>query len=238
MNATDGSGPVDRDVGLEFDFSTDPLSPECGFLRISQLSQWLSHGMEERRAALACAERRANEAEQIRRIVSEKLREWTDLYAAEVRAAERYNREIERINELSRRAGDLLGRPSPARIEIPPAVERILADKDLLLQSIVDSAAGLNGMSAVSGVYFLLRDDELVYIGQSVNVANRIAAHCGEGTKQFNRACFIPVDRTDLNLVESALIALFWPEHNKHPGMWPPKALPERAWAKIARRLE
>lgn len=40
-------------------------------------------------------------------------------------------------------------------------------------------------------VYFLLQDEEIVYIGYSKNKYNRVETHIGEGRKIFNRVYFI-----------------------------------------------
>ena len=79
--------------------------------------------------------------------------------------------------------------------------------------------SGLEGLLDVShwvgptcGIYFLIKDRELAYIGQSVHAASRIVGHSQE--KSFNSAYFLPVPKSELNRVEGALIRFFEPPLN------------------------
>lgn len=65
------------------------------------------------------------------------------------------------------------------------------------------------------GVYFLCADKVIVYIGQAVNISNRINAHIAQGLKSFNRVFFIPCPINRLNQLESSLIRYFKPPLNK-----------------------
>jgi len=72
------------------------------------------------------------------------------------------------------------------------------------------------------GVYFLIANDEIVYVGQSEDVETRISQHVAERTrpmrgwydkqrpnlacKQFDRAIWFPVAAVDLDAYEGALI--------------------------------
>jgi hypothetical protein len=64
-----------------------------------------------------------------------------------------------------------------------------------------------------SGVYFLCKGKQIVYIGQSVNVGSRVPNHCGE--KDFDSVFFIPVVKSKLDQYEAALIDFFNPPINK-----------------------
>lgn len=65
------------------------------------------------------------------------------------------------------------------------------------------------------GVYFLFLNEEIVYIGQSISVYNRIYQHLREGTKEFNRAFYLPVpNHVDLVQVEEHCILTFRPKYN------------------------
>ncbi len=65
-----------------------------------------------------------------------------------------------------------------------------------------------------SCVYFLLNDDEIVYVGQSSNNAGeRINKHLFEG-KEFNSFSTIKVESEYLDLVESFYIHIFNPTLN------------------------
>ena len=62
-----------------------------------------------------------------------------------------------------------------------------------------------------SGVYFLVDVDEVVYVGQSVNVYARIPQH---HDKHFDRYLYIPCKHELLNALESLYIHCFQPKLN------------------------
>jgi hypothetical protein len=67
------------------------------------------------------------------------------------------------------------------------------------------------------GVYFLCRDEKVVYIGQSVTPAARAASHrrpSYDGNKDFNKVFFLPWPESDLDSIEGALIRAVDPEYN------------------------
>ena len=79
--------------------------------------------------------------------------------------------------------------------------------------------SGLEGLLDVShwvgptcGVYFLIQDREIAYIGQSVRAASRVVGHSRE--KEFNAAYFLPVPRSELDRIEGTLIRFFKPPFN------------------------
>lgn len=61
-----------------------------------------------------------------------------------------------------------------------------------------------------SGVYFLIAGDQIVYVGQSVNVYSRIAQH----TKIFDRYAYIPCAVDVMDRLESLYIHCFRPPLN------------------------
>jgi len=67
-------------------------------------------------------------------------------------------------------------------------------------------------MSGVSGVYFLCKDDDVVYVGKSVDVAARVRSHRSD--KQFDRAFAVPVEEDRLDEVELAYINALQPPLN------------------------
>jgi len=64
------------------------------------------------------------------------------------------------------------------------------------------------------GVYFLLADDEIVYVGQSVDVKKRLKQHADYSEKTFNRFFFVQCDRLELNKLEAYYILKFRPKYN------------------------
>ena len=62
------------------------------------------------------------------------------------------------------------------------------------------------------GIYFLLKEKKIVYIGQSVNIFSRINAHTKD--KDFDEVRFFKCQREDLDKVEIFFIKLIKPELN------------------------
>jgi hypothetical protein len=90
-----------------------------------------------------------------------------------------------------------------------------------------ESIARLNGLRHIDpayflcpGVYFLCRGDEVVDVGQSVNIPGRIMDHVRESSrpagKRFDRAMifYLPTPESELLRVESEFIRLLQPEYN------------------------
>jgi hypothetical protein len=57
-----------------------------------------------------------------------------------------------------------------------------------------------------TGVYFLCKEDEVVYVGQSINPATRISTHNQDAQKDFDRVYLMPVPESELNDVEGSFI--------------------------------
>lgn len=64
------------------------------------------------------------------------------------------------------------------------------------------------------GVYFLLLNGTIVYVGQSINCYSRITGHVLDGLKKFDSFSFVQVRKNDLDLVELAYIKKFNPFYN------------------------
>lgn len=63
-----------------------------------------------------------------------------------------------------------------------------------------------------SGVYFLCAKGQVVYVGQSVNVTNRVGQHFGN--KTFDAAFFMRLPASDLDFVEGEFIRALEPKYN------------------------
>jgi hypothetical protein len=109
----------------------------------------------------------------------------------------------EKIATLERRLSEL------ERMETMDAVSATVTGK-FLLRSDEISAAALPWVKA-SGVYFLLDGDEVVYVGQAVNVYARIGQHVG---KRFDRYAFVPCSVDALDRLESLYIHCLRPRLN------------------------
>lgn len=66
------------------------------------------------------------------------------------------------------------------------------------------------------GIYFLLKDSEIVYIGQSVDCEIRIATHIKEGEKDFTHYFIFKCNPQLLNIYEALCLHKFQPKHNIH----------------------
>lgn len=106
-----------------------------------------------------------------------------------------------------------------------PKWSHSLVDQSPLALNVPAGIAGMAGtlreLSAprVTGVYFLIADGAVVYVGQSVNLASRVHSH--ESTIQFDRVLFLKVPRSELDAVERAFIYALTPKLNTrvtHPG--------------------
>ena len=64
-------------------------------------------------------------------------------------------------------------------------------------------------------VYFLCKNQKIVYIGQTINIQNRIAAHITDSQKQFDSVFYIHVHKDCLLDVEMSLIRYIRPTYNK-----------------------
>lgn len=63
------------------------------------------------------------------------------------------------------------------------------------------------------GVYLLIKGNEVVYVGQSVNIPSRVGQHVRAG-KKFDRVRFLVCEKDQLNLWEGVMINLLRPKLN------------------------
>jgi hypothetical protein len=78
--------------------------------------------------------------------------------------------------------------------------------------SILDKALPVNQVKR-QGVYFLVKNDEIDYVGQTVNLYSRLGTH--EKLKRYHRVAFLPIpEKSSLNDVENYYIRTFQPRLN------------------------
>lgn len=95
------------------------------------------------------------------------------------------------------------------------------------IEEIVDSAVQYTPRPRIIGVYFLIKDREIIYVGQSVDILSRIDTHRANPSprsypwcpstlpeKDFDSFAFIEIEETDLNVVERFYILVFNPRCN------------------------
>lgn len=86
------------------------------------------------------------------------------------------------------------------------------------------SIASVKGLTELThilyppGVYFLVHNDEVVYVGQSTNPISRIGEHVRSKSGKFDRVYFLPVPHYMLDSVEGGFIKLLHPILNGNPG--------------------
>lgn len=114
----------------------------------------------------------------------------------------------EEILELERTVGEL------RRADSMRALSAQLTGKTLLREKeIIESA--LPWERAI-GVYFLIKDGEVVYVGQSTNIYARITQHWSDvyGGKEFDSYAYVLCDRGVLDRLESLYIHCLQPRFN------------------------
>lgn len=117
---------------------------------------------------------------------------------------------IKRSNELRQQICDLEKRLSALqRMETMSLVSAAVTNKVLLRED--DIAKSAIPWNKASGVYFLLDGDDVVYVGQAVNVYSRIGQHTD---KIFDRYAFVPCAVDALNIIESLYIHCLRPRLN------------------------
>lgn len=99
------------------------------------------------------------------------------------------------------------------RMETMNTISAALHGKALLREDEIAKAA--LPWAKASGVYFLLDGDEVVYVGQAVNVYSRIGQHTD---KRFDRYAFVPCAAEGLDRLESLYIHCLRPRLNGNQG--------------------
>jgi hypothetical protein len=98
------------------------------------------------------------------------------------------------------------------------------------IPEILWNVKNITAVKPIRGVYFLFLNEEIVYVGQSINVHGRIQQHVSQKEKVFNRSFYqeIPEDM-DLLAVEKHYILMFRPKYNyeTHAKTCEPKLSPE-----------
>ncbi len=64
------------------------------------------------------------------------------------------------------------------------------------------------------GIYFLFDGDEIVYVGQSTCIPQRVASHRARQWMTWDRALWMPLDVNELDAYEGALIRRLTPRYN------------------------
>ena len=104
----------------------------------------------------------------------------------------------------------------PDVIKIQCYDEKVTASDEIPIEiSKIDSLFKLPKSLFNSGtcIYFLCKNDKVVYVGQAENVHQRLVEHMR--TKIFDAVFYLRVPAHKMNKIESALISYLKPEYNK-----------------------
>ena len=104
----------------------------------------------------------------------------------------------------------------PDVIKIQCYDENVTASDEIPIEiSKIDSLFKLPKSLFNSGscIYFLCKNDKVVYVGQAENVHQRLVEHMR--TKVFDAVFYLRVPAHKMNKIESALISYLKPEYNK-----------------------
>jgi hypothetical protein len=108
------------------------------------------------------------------------------------------------------------GLPIPKAIDVVVPYDRMGASVPPPALRSMDGLCQLAITAACPGVYFLCHGADVVYVGQSERVLDRICSHIREDNKEFNRdrVFFLPCPKTQLLEIEAHYIKLLKPRYN------------------------
>lgn len=124
------------------------------------------------------------------------------------------------------------GKPLPLSVIVATEVPAVASDVPLALRPMAKDLRFLPIAGQSAGIYFLCVADRVVYVGQSVCPAARVAQHLASG-KVFDRAFVYPCLPEHLNLLEGFLIRSLDPEHNGNGGPVTDKAFIEERYPTV-----
>ena len=94
-------------------------------------------------------------------------------------------------------------------------ISPVLKQTNFCLVPISEIVRKSSSYGNVCGVYFLIKDSEIVYIGQSINIASRITQH---RDKEFDSVSYVACHRSELDILESLYILAYKPPLNGTAG--------------------
>ena len=68
---------------------------------------------------------------------------------------------------------------------------------------------------AVTGIYFLIHEGVVVYVGQARNIRSRVGQHLSEGAKEFNSVAYVRCKLSSLDCLERGYIERLLPKYNQ-----------------------
>lgn len=154
------------------------------------------------------------------------IRQWRGKWRAEVQKhGQRLSKVAETEDEARAWASHLEGqleatakRYKPRVVPIGPdlvtMVPRLVLDACRQIpHSKLDVLEAAIPTARASGVYFLLSEGEVTYVGQSVDVLHRVARHRREG-RAYDAFSYIECERSEMDRLEALYIKAFIPVGN------------------------
>lgn len=151
--------------------------------------------------------------QEMARDIRRRMRQAVDLQARRCRLEQRLTEHVTELNRLRAELAAAQEAKPMAFTELPRLrikPHEIAAAERSIVQASVDCRA-----QDTCGVYFLIRDDKIVYVGQSLDVAARVVSHRRDANKRFNRAAWVECEPDRLDEVERFWIRALRPEHNR-----------------------
>jgi hypothetical protein len=90
------------------------------------------------------------------------------------------------------------------KLELHDASDKLTGKRLLLEREVV---LGARKPEHKIGIYFLVRGNSVVYVGQSINILRRVEEH--RRTKAFDSFAYIICDKSELNILESLYMLSF-----------------------------
>ena len=129
---------------------------------------------------------------------------------------------LREAHDLKNGIADLRRQLSELQNEVE-LVEKIKTLTGSIVLSEKQIVSGASKVGELSGVYFLIKDDKVIYVGQSVNVFSRVSSH---EVKDFTHVSWVPCEIGGLDALESLYIHTLRPDLNSKNGpdggMWAP----------------
>lgn len=108
------------------------------------------------------------------------------------------------VKRLSRRRDELKHSMAQAELSMTLTGKALLREPEIVAAS--------QPMPELSGIYFLISEGRVMYVGQSTNVINRVSTHAK--SRAFESFAFCPCSPEELDVFESLYIHLLQPPEN------------------------
>ncbi len=105
------------------------------------------------------------------------------------------------------------GAPLPLDLR-PVVLEQVKGEVPSALAMVRERLCAYPSLDHPPCVYFLLQDNQVVYVGTSRNLAGRLVSHRQEG-KRWDRVLYLPAPRDQLHEIEAEWVKALKPRCNK-----------------------